>query len=459
MRRVGELVPGVTTVTPHARYYALHGLVADEIDRLGLDAADGRALLRRSEVVLAAASHQHRPHTLARLSLAHGEQKLAGRLAGPSLDLRAAAEDYAVDNRGFWGPYQASERELGIVGRGARLPAPGPHYDRAAVRAGLGPVLELARQPELRIEDAAAAADQLCVCRGAAQPDGKWLAGLLCGPGAAQERRETVRLLLNVLDRHTVHHVERDVWQALAFSPALSAGNGPSAEWRGLALRNYSVGAWRRLWSWLVEQAREGIHADDWADRFAEALDDTTVGHYVAELPRTTEPDGTPSAVEPELRRRGSEEPPPARAFRTLALGAVRARELTGPVAAAFNGPGHGEHERLHPRWLADRLDDHHARPLRDFARELAAVLLRRAHDVALAKSERRKDGTVRLPSRLQQRDSYLFTKGGSEGSGDVALRLDNLAGVLAGCGVLAYGETGWKPTDLGRELCGRPSA
>ena len=30
MRMANLLVPGVTTVTPHARYYALHGLIADE---------------------------------------------------------------------------------------------------------------------------------------------------------------------------------------------------------------------------------------------------------------------------------------------------------------------------------------------------------------------------------------------------------------------------------------------
>jgi hypothetical protein len=32
MRMVDHLVPGVTTVTPHARYYALHGLVAAHAD-------------------------------------------------------------------------------------------------------------------------------------------------------------------------------------------------------------------------------------------------------------------------------------------------------------------------------------------------------------------------------------------------------------------------------------------
>lgn len=31
MRMADLLVPGVTTVTPHARYYALHGLIAIEV--------------------------------------------------------------------------------------------------------------------------------------------------------------------------------------------------------------------------------------------------------------------------------------------------------------------------------------------------------------------------------------------------------------------------------------------
>jgi hypothetical protein len=43
MNTVDRLVPGVTTVTLNARYYALHGLVAAEASNRDLDAAAAQA--------------------------------------------------------------------------------------------------------------------------------------------------------------------------------------------------------------------------------------------------------------------------------------------------------------------------------------------------------------------------------------------------------------------------------
>src|SRR3954447_18365531 len=56
MRMADLLVPGVTTVTPHARYYAL---IASETMTRGLDESLTRTLLRRAEVALAAVSWAH----------------------------------------------------------------------------------------------------------------------------------------------------------------------------------------------------------------------------------------------------------------------------------------------------------------------------------------------------------------------------------------------------------------
>src|SRR4051812_47014107 len=91
LRMVDRLVPGVTTVTPHARYFALHGLIAAEVEREGLGMAAARDLLRRAEVVMAAASFVH-DHGDIGLARAHGLDALAGRLSGGTLDL-------AVDSR------------------------------------------------------------------------------------------------------------------------------------------------------------------------------------------------------------------------------------------------------------------------------------------------------------------------------------------------------------------------
>lgn len=59
MNMTARLVPGATTVTTGARYYSLHGYVAHEAEHRGLDAAAALELLRRCEVVVAAASETH----------------------------------------------------------------------------------------------------------------------------------------------------------------------------------------------------------------------------------------------------------------------------------------------------------------------------------------------------------------------------------------------------------------
>src|SRR5882762_831642 len=58
-----ELIPGVITTTPHARYLSLHARVAVEAQRRGWSTASDqtafRQLLRCAEVVLAAISVHH----------------------------------------------------------------------------------------------------------------------------------------------------------------------------------------------------------------------------------------------------------------------------------------------------------------------------------------------------------------------------------------------------------------
>ncbi|MFE7558638.1 hypothetical protein [Kitasatospora sp. NPDC057500] len=463
LRQVARLVPGVTTVTPHARYYALHGLVAAEAEAQGLGNAGTQELLRRCEVVLAAASHLHREdHGLYGFPQAHGEARLRGLFTAPTVEFAAAIRPanggYTRSNWGFLPPYQTSERELGIlvsVRGSAGRPGPGPRLDRRAVRAGLGPVLELARGAELRMADVEPHVEQLCVCQGGAQPDGRWLAELLClapedgSDESGSQRRETVRLLTRVLDGHPSDRpVEEAVGEFLALDPRMAdggalAGYVCAADWRGLALRNYSVTAWRRLWSWLVGQASAGVHQAEWADRFARAMPPGTVGEFWDALPAPAAGAGFGIAGR-EIR--------PEEELAVLAQGARWAEELTGDTALAFNGPP-GEYEQeLHPRWFAAYLADRRDLSLAECARELAVILLRRSARVALAKSRSTSDGRLQLPTKLQQRDTFLFTRG-PEGTSRVILRLNRLAYVLAGCGVLTVDAQSWRVTDLGREL------
>ena len=120
LARVAELVPGVTTVTPHARYFALHSHVAAEADRRDLGDDERLSLLRRSEVVVGAVSILHARSAQEQhngLSAAHGADAIEKRLDDHTLPVASLARpgQYAESARGFLGPYVASERLLGLV--------------------------------------------------------------------------------------------------------------------------------------------------------------------------------------------------------------------------------------------------------------------------------------------------------------------------------------------------------
>jgi hypothetical protein len=92
--------------------------------------------------------------------------------------------------------------------------------------------------------------------------------------------------------------------------------------------------------------------------------------------------------------------------------------------------------------------------PLRDFTRQLAADLLARARRVALSKARRESDGKLWLPARLHERGDLLY-RTSLEGRGDVGLRLDQLATVLSGAGVLHFPGECWRLTPAGEALLG----
>lgn len=114
-------------MTPHARYYTLHALIANEIKTRELDAVAAQELLRRAEVALAGASlvhgQNHHPHAME----PHGADKIRPDVMSGSvrLDRLAAEKVYAQARYGFWGPYAASETLLGLVAPGPNLMVPG----------------------------------------------------------------------------------------------------------------------------------------------------------------------------------------------------------------------------------------------------------------------------------------------------------------------------------------------
>ena len=467
MRTVELLVPGVTTVTPHARYYALHALVAVEATRRGLTTAETQQLLRRAEVTLAAVYYAHdhaHDHAGAGFPRAHGMGTLAKWLSSGEVDLdevsQPGRDGYARSAWGFWNPYAASEIALEIL-QPEKFLTPGNSCDENAVRDGLDGLLDLARRRRL-VVDELSAHGELCVCAGGNAPDGRWLARLLCSPVVDEDgrsrdtaRHETIRLLTRTMQTHPVRNATGDVGSAVAFgdfitTDPVAASLSVAQAWRGVMLRNYAVGAWRRLWSWLVGQVNGTISVDELADRFADELPDTTVAAFLDELPATVTATGAPAPAEQQLR--DSDGPPPRRELAVLAVGARRIDELTGRARDAFLGRQYDV--ELGPRWTARRLDEAHSLSLRDFAQHLTRELVTRSQRIALSKARPRLDGSLWLPTRLHQRGELLF-KTSDEGGGEVGLRFDRLTTVLAGAGVVRRVDGMWQVTPDGEALLG----
>ncbi|MEV5552035.1 hypothetical protein AB0L44_00150 [Nonomuraea wenchangensis] len=459
MRMADLLVPGVTTVTPHARYYSLHALVAIEAERRGLSVPEAQDLLRRCEVVMAAVSYAH-DHSETGLPRAHGLDALAGRLQGGEVVMAEAAQPvkggYVRNVWGFWNPYAASEVSLGILVP-ASMPTPGPACAAGQVTAGLDGILELAARPSLGVDELRGH-PHLCVCAGGGAADGTWLAKLLCLPGeqpaesAGRGRRNTIRLLTRLMRTHEIGDVTDDVRPLIAYgdfltSDPVTATLETAPVWRGVMLRNYAVSAWRRLWSWLVSEVDGLMPADDLAERFADKMPDGALAAFMDGLPATATPTGAPAPAEEHLRPSGPVDPVGDLAI--LIVNARRVRELSGRVRDAFLGQRGVE---LGPEWMAWRLAESRSGSSRDFVRRLTHDLLTRSRRVALSKARRRPDGTLWLPTRLHEREGLLF-RTSQEGRGDVGLRLAQLTTVLAGAGVLELAGKTWRVTDAGQVL------
>jgi hypothetical protein len=468
LRLVARLLPGVITTTPHARAYALHGLVWSEAARRGLDFDAACDLLRRCEVVVAGVSLQHQ-HAV-ELGAPHGGdvvQKAIGDDQPLAVAELSATGRYSQSKSGFGGVYAGSEIALGIIDAG-RPPTPGPRLDEGRVRAALAGVFALAEQDEVSVAELQAAAE-LCICMAPSAPDGPWLQRLFLQPDLGSEagseagrfqvadaaRRATAQLLAAVVEpgvegslvaqfRRAVgtgDFVQRNpVAAALSITPA----------WRGAVLRNYSVGAWRRTWSWLVEELGEPITTAELGERFAGALPDIAVGDVMAELPPTMD-DGVLAPVEEELRA-GQPRPDPWTELRLLAVGVRRLQDLEGDGVALAAFAGHPADDDLGPRWVARQLEVNARVPLRRFAASLVDRLVRRSQRVAYSKMALQANGRPKLPTRLRDRDG-LLVRGSLEGWADVSFRVDTFASVLLGLGAIRRVDSRWSLTPVGAEL------
>ena len=342
--------------------------------------------------------------------------------------------------------------------RVASFPEPGKRYDDAAVRSALGTILDLAAEPRLPFATIEQAAPELSVYRCVGAPDGDWLATLLCSQETRQDRRRraTLQLMARIMDTFPVKSLGGDVSAALAFggfltTDALAATSEEAAMWRGVLLRNFSVGAWRRLWAWIVDQVVDGsaVTSDALVRSFADELPDRSVLDLAGELPELLDPAGNPAPAEPALRARS--ESVPYRELLVLAAGAGRMDSLGGVAGVIF---ARANPDDFDPGWMKARLAQAGAQSLREFGGQLVRDMLAKSRRVAMRKAEVRDDGTLWIPSRLHQRGDELVATA-REGSGDVGTRLRQLGLVAAACGIFDGSGSTWSVTARGRELLG----
>jgi len=457
MSMVDRLLPGVTTVTLNARYYPLHGLIAAEARKRDMDLSTAQDLLRRAEVTIGAVSTRHLhvdPDAHRALSRPHAYDLIAPRVHAGGVDIGslAAPHKYAQPSWGFWSAYRGPETVLRIVTRENDI-GPGERLDLSAVKEGLGDVLGLAARNMLDTDMLDNHA-HLCICQSISSTDGAWLAHLFAAPEADQPttraaiRRQTLRMIARSIQLADVQRATQDVSRFLAFgheavSDSVMTKMDVAAEWRGVVLRNFSVAAWRDLWAWIVNGI-DGLMARSYlGDRFADALPQETVARFRADLPATLRAAGRPAPAEIDADLIEADEP--QYYLSVLMLGAQRVDELSGHELHGFQGHDQEDiFEELAPAWMAERLNAWRDRPVRDFARWLAEVMLNRSQRLALRKARPApRTGILKIPTRVYLRDGFVF-RDSEEAGGPASLRWDQLVGILAGMGLLTRDDGTW---------------
>lgn len=459
MAMVGHLLPGITTVTAHARYYTLHTAVFSVARRDGLDLAETRRLLRRAEVVLGAVSMVHGttcPDEHEGMRSPHGSDHIAPRLsAGADIDALSADRAYAQAGWGFWGPYVASEFAMGLLATEGERTVEGPNADSAALRTGFEGLFELTARSSLTVGELAEAS-HLCMCQAKSSTDGEMLRRILLPqvPESMHDedrRAQTLRMLLRLTELAETTGVE-DLENLLLFGEGRHDGALRSLEvvpaWTGVVLRTITVAGWRELWRLLVLSIDGLMSIGSLGKSFAEGLPGGSVGEFVASRPAGLDATGLqPAEFSEQVEALG----PLERALSRLVIGASRSGRLDERVQAYFQGHGAEQFQQLTPIWLQDRLAEWADRPLRDFANWLTHELIARAERIAMMKATfDYNSGEFRVPTRVYVRDGFVF-KDSEEAGGGVALRWDSAMQIMGGIGLVSRDSERWVVTDAGR--------
>ncbi|MCK0117013.1 hypothetical protein MWU57_08185 [Isoptericola sp. S6320L] len=456
----GKYLPTVTTQTTVARYFVLHGLVADERVARDLNDLEHRDLLKRVEVAFAAVSMAHRENAPAE----HGDRSPHGvngltRLleeAG-AIVIEAGTATYAKAPWGFWGQYYGAERALEVTGASGGY-GPGAAFTREAVRA-LEPLLDLAASDEPLTAKSLAPYAGACLCRMSSAADGEWLARLLAGKGPApsaahRTTRATLRLLARAMALDSVKNIN-DFDDIVLFDPTASEDSeeGEFWEvWRGLRFRAQSVGAWLYLWSHLLSLLGDNggaLPQEVLADYLADQVGTGTVREFVSSLPPIADGAGVALPAERTVNSLSA----PEKWIAVLALGAARLKAADedgdrlrlGLVGEEIGPAGRRTaREELSPRWVSTTLGSWMDRSLQDFTRYLAHTMVRRAHRLTLAKAFWR-SGRLVLPGRIKVQDG-LVIKLWDDNGWVPTMRLPNLLTIGQQVGLFERSDDGvWK--------------
>jgi hypothetical protein len=453
LARVAELLPGVTTVTPHARYFSLHAFVAVESEQRRLDSDARLDLLRRCEVVVAAITTLHfnaHPGSHAGLPAGHGADVINAAMSSGTLQVGELAKpgQYAESPRGFLGPYLASERTLGLVTDYGSAIGVGEQADRGQLRRGFAGLVELADQDSIPVAELRDR-PELCAC-GEAAAERAWLRSrLVPSPpmsGSDERRAQSTRLFCRLIELHHPVDLTREAGRALigheaTFRDPAIERLEVTAAWRGVILRSWYVGAWRSLWSWIVNGLTPAQPVERIGDTLAAELPDQPLRAFVDDLPEAMageEP--TDAEFDESITSRSGEG---HRAFARLLIGAQRVGRLPDHVADYFEDAHEERRNRqLTPSSWSEWLHQRQHVAVADVARQLSTLLLQRSQRVALVKGRFRADGWS-IPTRVAVLDGRLITDSYEPGGG-ISLRWETFAQVLTGLGLLRWTESGW---------------
>lgn len=441
---IAKLLPGTTTVTTLARYYSLHAYLATVAEDRGLAGEAAVDLLRRCEVVVAGATILNlkpggeRPHAY---DVVHPRMDADGFLDVVGLSARPGG--YSDQRRGFLPAYIGGENDLGLIVGNTLVP--GPRADRTVLRAAFEDLIGLASKDRLEFDELKPAS-HLSINALSSTSDGPWLSRVLSGidqPDANpndQVRNDTARLLGRALLLDPVGTPLERFQRLVMYGPALAEDSVARAipaamAWRGCLFRHQSVGAWRILWHWTVDQIVGETEPRELVERMAAELPDTTLAAFLDGLPRTLDPEGHPTPAEELVRERAPT--PPTLALALLALGAQRFDELPG---RARDGFADGRPTVLSPLWMKNWLSERRHLHMSAVAGDMVEALLDRSKRVAFRKMRVRPDGTVWLPTRVHERNGVLYAVG-RETPRNVGVRLEQYARILTSLGILEHVE------------------